>query len=318
MNKTGSILESAPAKVDLNMVLTLQALFDTGQVSKAAAALDVSQPTVSQTLKRLREYFGDPLFVRSGNALRATPRALELQAPIGRIAREIGFLSQRPPSFDPGTAAREFVISMTDIAEFLGLPQAIAQFSAEAPHCAIRSVRAKAEQLQALLEDGQLDLAFGAYSGVNETLRQSKLGHYDFVCCTAGALQRPLGADDYLDGRHVVVPRSGEAEDYAAAALKRLGFARRVVLRLPNYFAAIAAVAESGLMATLPRPAATRLAKYFAIHLHELPIDIGRVSSYMVWHERFHRDPSHQWLRSLLARNYVLPGGAAEGATGAA
>lgn len=315
MKKAEAPHDVGPPKVDLNMVVTLQALFDTGQVSKAAAALNVSQPSVSQTLRRLREYFGDPLFVRSGNSLHATPRALELQAPIARISREIGLVSQRPPTFDPRTAAREFVVSMTDIAEFLGLPQAIAQFTVEAPHCALRSVRYKAEQLQPLLEDGQLDLAFGAYTGINETLRQMKLGHYDFVCCTALGPRRQIGTADYLDGRHVVVPRFGEAEDYAAGALKRLGLARRVVLRLPNHFAAIAAVAESGLMATVPRHVAARLAKYFPIRLHDLPIDIGVVSSYMVWHERFHHDPSHQWLRKLLSHKYPLPGGVSESAS---
>ena len=295
-------------KVDIHMVQTLKALFDTGQVSKAAAALKVSQPTVSQTLRRMREYFGDPLFVRAGNALRPTPRAIELQSSVDRISREVALMSQRPPTFDPLTAARDFVVSMTDIAELLGLSRAIAQFTSEAPHCTMRSVRVKADEVHSLLEDGRLDLALGTYSTMNQTLRQSKLGDYDLVCCTAAHWPHTLTADIYLGSKHVVVPRFGEAEDYAAGALKQLGMVRKVVLRLPNHVAALAAVAESGLMATVPRHVAAGLAKLFSFQVHDLPMDLGRVTSYMVWHERFHHDPSHQWLRAILARNYPLPG----------
>ena len=180
----------------------------------------------------------------------------------------------------------------------------------------MRSVRASANEVHSLLEEGHLDLAFGSHSGINETLRQSKLGEYDFVCCTALGTRDKLDTQTYLSGKHVVVPRFGEAEDYAASALKRLGLTRQVVLRMPNHVAALAAVAESGLMATLPRHVAEGLAKYFPIRIHDAPIDLGRVSSYMVWHERFHHDPSHQWLRGILSRNYPLPGrGIAAGAT---
>ncbi|WPB58333.1 LysR family transcriptional regulator [Xylophilus sp. GOD-11R] len=305
---------AGPVKVDLGMVLTLKALFDTGQVSRAAAALNVSQPSVSQTLRRLRDYFGDPLFVRAGNALQPTPRAIELQASVARIAREVMLISQRPAAFDPATAAREFVVSMTDIAELLGLSAVMTDFMAEAPHCSIRSMRTRSEDVHRLLEAGDLDLAFGTFSSTNETLRQIKLGDYDFVCCTALDVPPGLGADAYLAGRHVVVPRFGEAEDSAGHILQRMGLARTVVLRLPNHVAALAAAAHSGLIATVPRQVAAGMAGYFPIRIHDVPFDLGQVSSYMLWHERFHNDPSHQWLRAILSRHYPVPGRALKAA----
>ena len=73
----------------MTMVATLKALLDTGNVSKAADALGVTQPTVSQTLKRMRLYFGDELFVRSGNVMRPTPRTMELGPVIDRLMRDI-------------------------------------------------------------------------------------------------------------------------------------------------------------------------------------------------------------------------------------
>lgn len=309
MNKTDS---ARIVKVDIHMVMTLKALLDTGQVSRAAQALGVTQPTVSQTLRRMREYFGDPLFVRVGHALRPTPRALELQGSVERVSREIDAMSQRPPAFDPRSAAREFTVAMTDAAELLGLAHAIGHFTAEAPHCTLRSVRARADEAHLLLESGQLDLAFGSYSAINESLRQTRLCDYELACCTAPGQLPDLTAEQYLAARHVVVPRFGEDDDQIALILRRMGLTRQVVLRLPNHVAALAAVSQSGLVATVPRHVATALARSFPFEIRDLPLDVGRVSTYMVWHERFHHDPSHQWLRSLLARFYPRPGPAVE------
>ncbi len=309
MNKTDS---ARIVKVDIHMVMTLKALLDTSQVSRAAQALGVTQPTVSQTLRRMRDYFGDPLFVRVGNVLRPTPRALELQSSVERVSREIDAMSQRPPSFDPRSAAREFTVSMTDAAELLGLSHAIGHFTSEAPQCTLRSIRAKADEAHLLLESGRLDLAFGSYSAINESLRQSKLCDYDLVCCTAPDLLPALTAEHYLAARHVVVPRFGEDDDQISLVLRRLGLTRHVVLRLPNHVAALASVAQSGLVATVPRHVAAALARSFPFRMRDLPLDVGRISTYMVWHERFHQDPSHQWLRTMLARYYPRPGPAGD------
>lgn len=315
MNKPDS---ARMVKVDLHMVITLKALLDTGQVSRAAQALGVTQPTVSQTLRRMRAYFGDPLFVRVGNTLRPTPRALELQESVERVNREIDLMSQRPPAFDPRSAMREFTVSMTDAAELLGLATAIGHFTAEAPQCTLRSIRAKADEAHRLLESGELDLAFGSYSSINGSLRQTKLGEYDLVCCTAPGQFAELSAAQYLAGRHVVVPRFGEDDDQVAVALRRMGLTRQVVLRLPNHVAALAAVSRSGLLATVPRHVAVALARAYPIDMREAPMDLGRISTYMVWHERFHHDPSNQWLRTTLARFYPRPGRFVEGAIGPA
>ena len=313
MKKTDS---ARIVKVDIHMVLTLKALLDTGQVSKAAQVLGVTQPTVSQTLRRMRDYFGDPLFVRVGNALRPTPRTLELQASVERVSLEIDAMSQRPPSFDPRSATREFTVSMTDIAELLGLSHAIGEFTAAAPHCMLRSIRAKADQVHLLLESGALDLAFGSYSSIHEGLRQTRLGDYDLVCCTAPGQLPSLTAAHYLAARHVVVPRFGEDDDQISMVLRKMGLTRHVVLRLPNHVAALASVAQSGLVATVPRHVATALARSYPFQIRDVPLDIGRVSSYMVWHERFHHDPSHRWLRTVLARSYPRNGPAADAASG--
>jgi len=105
-------------RVDLTMVATLKAIFDTGTVSKAAEALGVTQPSVSQNLRRLREYFGDELFVRTGNALQPTPRAIALLPVVSRLMRDLDVISRPPDDFDPRASNREFILCMSEMAEF--------------------------------------------------------------------------------------------------------------------------------------------------------------------------------------------------------
>jgi DNA-binding transcriptional LysR family regulator len=301
-----------PAKVDLTMVHTLRALFDTGQVSKAADRLGVSQPSVSQNLKRLREYFGDPMFVRSGNRLQPTPRAMALEPAIGRLVRDIELISQQPAAFDPSTATRDFIVSLTDIAEFMVLPRLSTEFRTEAPGCSLRSVRPSMANMREALEQGEIDLAVGTLHGVDVSLRQQRLGEYAFVCLTSLRgrwARKALTRVDYGDAPHVVVPRTSDAVDPIAQRLELAGIHRHVMLSAANHFAAVAAVEQADLLFTAPQHVGQHLAKMFHVRAQPLPLDLGTVITRIVWHERFHHDPGNQWLRKRVERAYraVLP-----------
>ena len=297
----------SPTKMDLTMIHTLRALFDTGQVSKAAERLGVSQPSVSQNLKRLRDYFGDPLFVRSGNRLHPTPRAMALEAIVARLTRDIGLISQQPKAFDPATATRDFVVSLTDIAEFMVLPQLGDEFRRVAPGCSLRSVRSNIALLREALERGEIDLAAGTLHGSDVSLRQLRLGEYNFSCLTSLRgrwARKPLSADDYRDAPHVIVPRTSDPVDPIAQRLELQGIHRHVVLTLANHFAACAAVERADLLFTVPHHVAEHLAKLFQLRVHPMPVDLGTVVTRIVWHERFHHDSGHVWLRKRVERIY--------------
>lgn len=301
-------MENPRASIDLTMVRTFEALLEHAKVSKAAAALGVSQPAVSQTLRKLREYFGDPLFVRDGGHLLPTPRALAVQPSIVRICGELDVIADRPRAFDPASSQRRFAVCLTDIAELLFMPAIVSSLSASAPRCSLRSVRLRSDEVKGALADGTIDLAIGTLQGADESLRQRRLGDYDFVCVTSArhALRRRPDRNVYAEGLHVVVPRVGEDSDFATAALKRLGIDRKVVLTVPNHVAAAAVVSEAGLIATLPRAVVRWLSGVFDIETSELPFRLGKVTTRMVWHERHHNDAAHRWLRQLFEKNYVV------------
>jgi LysR family transcriptional activator of mexEF-oprN operon len=308
LSRTGT----GAGKLDLTMVHTLRALFDTGQVSKAADRLGVSQPSVSQNLKRLRDYFEDPLFVRSGNRLYPTPRAMALEATVARLARDIELISRQPKAFDPATATRDFIVSFTDIAEFMVLPRLSAQLLRDAPSCGLRSVRPAIRGMEQALEQGELDLAAGTLHGTDVSLRQQRLGEYTFVCLVSlrGRWARKgVSLADYRDAPHVMVPRTSDAVDPIAQRLELQGIHRRVVLSVANHFAACGSVEQTDLLFTVPQHVAGHLAKMFHLRVVPLPVDLGTVVTRIVWHERFHHDPGNLWLRKRVERIYraVVP-----------
>ncbi len=126
-------------RVDLNLLLLVDALLAEGSASGAARRLRLSQPAVSQGLKRAREIFGDPLLARHGNRLLPTARAMALRPELQAILRRIeGVLT--PAAFDPATATRDFVLASSDLGQALVLPPLIARVSREAPSCRVKVV----------------------------------------------------------------------------------------------------------------------------------------------------------------------------------
>jgi len=289
--------------LDLNLLLTLDALYQTGQVSAAAERLGVSQPAVSQGLRALREHFDDPLFVRTGRFLSLTPRAQALRTPLQRIVRELHEHLLTSPRFEPATAERIFTLCLSDLAEFVYLGDFLAALRAQAPHCRLRSLRVPVHEIPSMLEAGRADLAFGGMlPEMPAALRQRRMMDYGYVCIMASdhpAAGKPLNKAGYSALSHVIVSRSGDFEDFIEKELRRLRLRRHAVASLSDTTMAAKLVANSDLIATVPSGAAERLAAIFPLAIANLPVSVPRVVSRMYWHERFHRDPANQWLREL-------------------
>ncbi|MGE4238961.1 LysR family transcriptional regulator [Ramlibacter sp.] len=295
------------ARVDLTMVATLKAIFDTGKVSKAADALGVTQPSVSQNLKRLRAYFNDELFVRSGNSLQPTARALALQPLVARLMRDIDLISQPPDDFDPAAANREFIICMSEAAEYVVLPRLAALFAEQAPGCSIRGTRLPQPQLMQALEKGEVDLAAGILLGADRSLRQTRLIDFGFVCLVSANgrwAKTPLTRQAYTESRHVLVQRITDADDPIGERLRVKGIHRSIALTVANDFVAARVVADTDLICTVTVPVGRQLAALFPVGLQPPPVELGRMSSRLIWHERFQRDASHMWLRKIVENVY--------------
>jgi LysR family transcriptional activator of mexEF-oprN operon len=291
---------------DLTMIATLKALLDTGSVSRAADALGVTQPSVSQMLRRLREYFGDELFVRSGNTMRATPRAMSLGPVVDRVMRDVNLISQRGSEFEPIATNRQFIVCMTDIGEYLIVPDLASAFASEAPSCSIRTKRIPQARLREALELGEADLAVGTLVGADRSLRQQRLGEYSAICMVSVNrwAESSLTADEYVRARHVVVQRVSDSVDPITERLRAKGIHRSISLFVDNHFAAARAVAETNLICTVPNVAmGAKLTSIFPVKLIPMPFQLGRFVSRLLWHNRYHTDPSHVWLRKMVERS---------------
>lgn len=298
---------SRPTRVDLTMVATLKAMLDTGAVSKAADALGVTQPSVSQNLRRLRSYFDDELFVRSGNTLQPTPRAIALAPVVSRLMRDIDVISQPPVDFDPSVANREFIICMSEIAEFIVLPRLAAAFARQAPRCSIRGLRVPQSQLRIALERGEVDLAAGTLVGADRSLRQRRLGEYSVICLVSARgrwADAPLTREGYTESRHVAVQRITDSVDPISDRLRLKGIHRSVALSVASEFVAASAVAGADLICTVSRQVGKHLSPLFPIKVRPLPFQLGDLVTRLIWHERFHKDPSHIWLRKIVVDAY--------------
>lgn len=299
--------------LDLNLLLTLDALFETGQVSAAASVMGVTQPAVSQGLRQLREHFGDPLFVRTGNRLSLTPRGQALRSPVKRIVQDLHEHLLTTPTFDPALAERTFTLCLSDLSEFVSLSDFVTAFREVAPGCRLRSLRAPAGDLVTLLETGQADLAFGGMlPEMSPSLRQQRLVDYNYACIAAAAggaaMAHPLTRAAYCELAHVIVSRTGGFDDYIDSYLRRQKLVRNAVLSLSDNIIAAKLVAESDLVATIPRAVALRFSTLFPLAVLDLPFRLPQNVSRMYWHERFHRDAANQWLRSLASEHFSTAG----------
>jgi len=303
-------------RVDLNLYVVLDAIYREGSITRAAALLNLTQPAVSHALARLREVYGDPLFVRTGNRMVPTPLTRSIIQPVRDALGQLQTTFAPPQQFDPATNSKQVVLAMRGVVESVLLPELVATLEQQAPLLQISSVRVPRRDMETELASGRLDLAFDVLLPVGANVRHEVLLVENFVVVSGQnhpALQQGLDLDTYLQSRHVVVSsrRSGPVvEDFE---LGRLGYHRTIGMRCQNYFVALSAVANSQMLLTIPEHYARRNQHYHALEIWPMPLALKPVSSYMYWHDLMEEDPANRWLRQqvlqLHHKNRINPAG---------
>lgn len=293
------------ARTDLNLLVIFDAIARTRSVTAAADRLALSQPAVSHALKRLRDMVDDPLFVRSGKGLVATPRA-EAMTPLVadwlQTARRIVVAE----TFDPATATQTFRIATSDFGMTAMAPAIVRLIRKLAPRSQIEFAAVDPDVPNRLTR-GDLDLAFFGLAppdpGIlsRELFRDRLVG---LVCSAhplAGNARRGgIGLNDYLAFPHVAVSFGLQGASQIDMALTRRGLTRRVAMRSPNFAVNVAALRGSDLIMSLPSRMATALrAPGFVVF--EIPLDLDEFPYLMVWGRRNDADPASLWLRGVVA-----------------
>jgi DNA-binding transcriptional LysR family regulator len=290
------------SRVDLNLLVVLDALLERGSVTSAAASLGLTQPTVSHALGRLRRLLGDPLLVRAGRGMVRTPRAEALGPALRRVLGDVRRVLAHDLDFDPKASGRAFVVACPDLLVAF-LPELLGRFAREAPRASLET-RAPPPELGALLAEGALDLAVLPAQSDGPGLVQRVVGSVHW--CVLARRRHPalacgrLDVAAWLGSPHVVVRTGGESA--IGRELARRGLERRVAFAAPSALAAAHAVAHTDWFFAAPRETVLRLAESLDLAVLAPPFALPSLRVGLVWHERMQEDPGHRWLRELFAR----------------
>lgn len=286
--------------LDLNLLKTLDALLDERSVTRAAARLSLTQPAVSGMLTRLRDNFGDPLFIRAPHGMVPTLRAQQLAPVVKQILNDINMLLQ-PAQFDPLTADFTFTLAATDYALKAVVVPFIAALKVRAPTIRVRVIPVEPERLTAQFEQGKIDLALLTPSTTPGDLHSRTLYEERYVCMLRADhpdARAPLSLDRFCALEHILVSYEGESFwGVTDDALAKVGRKRRVGLSVSSFLVLPEVLAVSEMIAVVPSRLASARA---SIRVQEPPVAIHGFTKSMAWHERTHRDPAQQWLRELL------------------
>ncbi|GAA6142456.1 LysR family transcriptional regulator [Hydrogenophaga sp. 5NK40-0174] len=291
-------------ELDLNLLPVLQALLDKGSVSRAADALGLTQSAVSHALRRLREYFNDPLFVRSGGRFVPTPKATELAPHVAHIMERLHADLVPGAAFDASQTRRTFVLNMTDMAELVFLPRFLPEFRERAPGASLRVVRLMPADIAHALEQRRVDLAISSLPLTREGLFQQQLIEHPLVCMVAsrrkGIKDGRITLDAYQAASHIgIKPFGGEDDIFEWALQSHGGPKRRFLLSTPGFMTLPMLIAGSDLVATVPAHMAEVFAHWSGVRCVQPPLDLPALPLRQTWHPRFQNDPGNQWVRHL-------------------
>jgi DNA-binding transcriptional LysR family regulator len=292
-------------KADLNLLVVLDALLRLRNVSRAAEALDMSQPAVSFALRKLRALFADPLFIRAARGLRPTPRAEGLALPLQEVLDRVRTGVLTPPRFDPAATQRTFTFNMADVGELVFLPATRSRLASVAPGANIRTVSTPPAELEEAMRSGAVDLAVGYFPGLRgAAIYQQRLFSHSFVCIVSRNHPRIRGQitkKQFLEEKHAVVQQEGKSHELFEQALAEQGLSRRIALSVPHFLAIPLIIAESDLVVTVPYAVARSFGRMTELTLLRPPIQVPQAEVKQHWHARFHHDEANRWIRGVVA-----------------
>lgn len=290
--------------MDLNLLNVFATIYREQNLSRAAEQLFLTQSAVSHNLRKLREHFNDPLFVRDGRTMRPTPLAQRLAPQLQQSLSELQALASPADSFDPSSSQRHFVIGARDAMESLLLVRLVKAIGEVAPHVKLSSVKLDRSNMARDLARGRLDFALDVPVPVGPDVSYAATVNDDFCVVAAhqhAYVQKP-NLKTYLQSNHIAVSARPSGPTIVDFALQKLGHQRRVQLRCQHYHAACAVAADTPLLVTLPKGIAAQMHNPEKTTLLPLPLKMAAIELHLYWHSSSDGDPGNQWLRELASK----------------
>ena len=300
--------------LDLNLLRVFDEVMAEGSLTRAARNLSLTQPAVSNALRRLRESLGDELVQRSGQGMAPTPRARAIWPAVREALAQLQS-SLIPNEFVPAEANTSCVLAMSDATAAELIPGLTETLEKQAPRVTLRVVPLTTRDPRSMLDEEACDLAVGYFpsmladltartqSGEPQPFFHQRLYTGEYVCVMRKdhpLAQGPLTIDAFCAARHMLVSFSGRPFGFVDEALATLGRERFVVLTVNQFFTAARVVANANLLTVLPLHFLKVTGFADQLVFRPLPFEVSPVLVDAVWHRRNQQRSSHVWLREVV------------------
>ena len=300
-------------RVDLNLLKYLDVLLREQNVTRAAEQLGITQPAMSNGLKRLRELFNDPLLIRTSDGMTATERALELQPLVRQVLAQTEQMLTPEEVFRPADSRRVFRIMTSDYAEATLVPHIVRRLRAEAPHLVLDFLT-PSDVSYTDMEQGRVDMAINRFNEIPQSFHQVTLWKDSFSCLLNrdNPIAGNFNLDSYLGAQHIWVSKTGFGVGFGMnpeklgglgwidQALMRIGKSRKISIFTRHYQMPALLAMNNDLIATLPTRVARMQAQNSSLLIREPPFPIPEFELKMAWSPLLHHNAAHRWLRKLI------------------
>ncbi|BFM11710.1 LysR family transcriptional regulator [Simiduia litorea] len=300
-------------RIDLNLLVYLDVLLRERNVTKAANHLGLSQPAMSNGLRRLRDLFEDPLLVRTSEGMTPTERALVLQPVIRDVLANVERAVQPQSDFDPSASDRVYRIMASDYAEAVLFPNVLTRLRREAPGVTL-DIMTPSDVSFLDVEQGKVDMVINRFDSMPQSFHQTTLWKDSFSCMLSqeNPIKDRFSLETYLQAQHVWVsktgmgvgvgvnPRDVQRLGWVDEALAKQGKKRRISVFTRHYQAAMLLAEQKDLIVTIPSKAAKLHANNTKVVIAEPPFEIPQFELKMAWSPLLQNNAAHQWMRRLI------------------
>ncbi|MFW1676347.1 LysR substrate-binding domain-containing protein [Pontibacter sp. JAM-7] len=300
-------------KIDLNLLVYLDVLLRERNVTRSASILGISQPAMSNGLRRLREMLGDPLLVRTAEGMTPTERALSLQPMLRQVLASVEQVVEPNGEFDAASSDRVFRIMTSDYGEATLMPRLLKRLCTEAPNIVL-DILTPSDMSFKEVEQGLVDLVINRFDTMPQSFHQCTLWRDSFSCLFS--VDNPISLDfcleTYLSAGHVwvsktgmgagmgITPKDTKRLGWVDEALQKVGHQRRITVFTRHYQSAALLAEQKGLVVTIPSRAAMAHTTNPRLVIKQPPFDVPDFEFKMAWSPLLQHNSAHKWLRRLI------------------
>lgn len=301
------------SRIDMNLLVYLDVLLRERSVTRAADKLGISQPAMSNGLRRLRTLFDDPLLIRTSEGMTPTERAGQLEPMLRTVLQDIERAIQPRSDFDAANSQRVFRIMVSDYAESTLVPPLLRRLREEAPNV-ILDLMTPSDVSFLDVEQGKVDMVINRFDDIPQSFHQTIVWRDEFCCMVSSdnPLLDNFSLKNYLQAQHVWVSKTGygvgvgvdpadvQRLGWVDEVLGQLGSKRNITVFTRHYQAAMLLAEQNDLVVTLPARAALLQAHNDRLRVMAPPFVIPGIQLKLVWSPLLHHDPAHRWMRRLI------------------